>query len=93
MPPQFFARGSVERVNARAGRSIGTSDDYIVRDEGIAVKEVLGGVRANLGFPAYSACLQFERPENAVARTDEDQITYDRRCMRKSATGLKVPQR
>jgi hypothetical protein len=93
MPPQFFARGSVERVNARARRPVGTSHDYIALDEGITVKEVLCGVPVNLGFPAYSACLQFKRPENAVARTDEDQITYDRRCMRKSATGLKMPQR
>jgi hypothetical protein len=93
MPPQFLARQSIERVNARALRPVGTSHDHIVRNERIAMKEVLCGVPTDLGLPAYSACSQFKRPDNAVAGADVDQVTYDRRRMRKSTTGLKMPQR
>jgi hypothetical protein len=78
-------------VNAGASCSICAGDDDIVRHEGIAVKEVLGRVRADLRFPAYSSRSQFKGPENAVAGADEDQIAYDRRRVRKSAASLEMP--
>jgi hypothetical protein len=78
-------------VNAGASCPICASYDDIVRNEGIAVKEVLARVRADLRFPAYSSRSQFKRPENAVAGADEYQIAYDRRGVRKSAASLEMP--
>jgi hypothetical protein len=81
------------RFNTRSGIDVGSGDDPIWRNEHVAVEEVLvRRVAAHVRFPSRRPRRSVEATEEPIARADEHGVTRDRRCVRESPSGCKLPE-